>query len=584
MSFNQNIAAALAEMANLLELTGADRFRVSAHAKAARIIKSHPEDLSTLIDDKSAITSIEGIGSKTADKVIEFSQEGAIHEHGRLLTEVPRGLLDVLKIPGLGPKTVRTLWQDKNITSLDDLKQAIADGALEGMPRMGAKTIANMLDAIEFLESNADRTPIGIVLPLAESMVSELGSLSSTKRAQIAGSLRRGQETIGDIDILITTSDPAAAREAFITQSVVKKVLAEGETKSSIRLEHLGKQIQADLRIVPEESFGAALMYFTGSKDHNVKLREIAIRKGLTLNEYGLFPDDGTEESSPQSRGVSPIAASTEEEIYEALGLPFQPPELRTGTGVEEAPPADLITLRGIQAELHAHTTASDGQLSIEQLAAHAADRGFHTIAVTDHSQAATIASGLSPERLRAHIEAVRSANDAMGSITILAGSEVDIMPDGTLDYDDELLAQLDIVVASPHLALKQSPEDATARLIRAIEHPLVHIIGHPCGRLINTREGLTPDIHAVAEAAAANDVALEINANWQRLDLRDTHVRIALDAGALIAIDCDVHRASGFWNLRYGVVTGRRAGLTADRCVNAWDAERLQKWLKSKR
>ncbi len=584
MGLNQDIAAILSEMADLLELTGADRFRVSAHARAGRIIKDLPTDLATLIDDKKAITAIEGIGAKTADKIIEFANEGAVYEHGELLTQVPRGLLDVLKIPGLGPKTVRVFWQDKGICSLDDLKEAIENNSLADLPRMGKKTIANISDAIEFLEASAGRTPLGQAMPIAESIVAALTALDCVERAEYAGSLRRGEETVGDIDILVSTSDPDRVTDAFVSMEGVQKTLARGKTKSSVRFSRRGQLIQVDLRIVQANAFGAALLYFTGSKDFNVRLREIAIKQELTLNEYGLFPDDGTHAEPPQSRSIKPTASKSEGDIFIALGIPERPPELRTGTNIDQPPPAGLITLADIRSELHAHTTASDGRLTMEELAECARSRGFHTIAVTDHSRAAAIANGLSPERLRKQIRKIREVNDRLDGITLLAGSEVDILTDGTLDFDDDLLAELDIVVASPHLALSQSPADATRRLLKAIEHPLVHIIGHPCGRLVGSREGLSPDMHALCEAAAANETALEINANWHRLDLRDTHVRIAMDTGALIAIDCDVHRAQGFDNLRYGVVTGRRGLLTAEQCVNTWDEKRLHDWLRSKR
>jgi len=584
MGLNQDIAAILSEMADLLELTGADRFRVNAHARAARIIKDLPTDLATLTEDKKAITAIEGIGAKTADKIIEFANEGAVYEHGELLTQVPRGLLDVLKIPGLGPKTVRVFWQDKGICSLDDLKEAIENGSLADLPRMGKKTIANISDAIEFLEASAGRTPLGQAMPVAETIVAALTALDCVERAEFAGSLRRGEETVGDIDILVSTSDPRKVTDVFTSMEGVQKVLARGETKSSVRFSRRGQLIQVDLRIVSADAFGAALLYFTGSKDFNVSLRELAIKQRLTLNEYGLFPNDGTHAEPPQSRDIEPTASKSEADIFIALGVPERPPELRTGTNIDQPPPAGLITLADIRSELHAHTTASDGRLTMEELAECAKSRGFHTIAVTDHSRAAAIANGLSPERLRKQIRKIREVNERLDGITLLAGSEVDILTDGTLDFDDDLLAELDIVVASPHLALNQSPADATRRLLKAIEHPLVHIIGHPCGRLVGSREGLSPDMHALCEAAAANETALEINANWHRLDLRDTHVRIAMDTGALIAIDCDVHRAQGFDNLRYGVVTGRRGLLTAEQCVNTWDEKRLHDWLRSKR
>ena len=381
---------------------------------------------------------------------------------------------------------------------------------------------------------------------------------------------------------------PERFSNAFCEMPGVDEVLVHGETKSSVRMSipsprgGADAKIQVDLRVVPEESWGTALMYFTGSKEHNVRLRERAKKKGLTLNEYGLFPDDD-ENEPPQKRGVKAKASKTEASIYKALGVAFVPPEIREDRGeldLDDTP--RLIEVDDIKAELHAHTTASDGSMSIEELATAAKERGFHTIAVTDHSKSQQVASGLSEERLREHIEAIREAKVA--GISILTGSEVDIMPDGDLDYDDELLAELDVVVASPHWSLQQKPEKATKRLLRAIEHPLVHVLGHPTGRLINKRGGLEPAMGEIIAAAIEHNVALEINSHWMRLDLRDTHVRAAVEAGALIAIDCDVHGVGDFDNIAYGVATGRRGWLTPDLVVNTWGKKKLHDWLKSKR
>ncbi len=340
---------------------------------------------------------------------------------------------------------------------------------------------------------------------------------------------------------------------------------------------------------MPRASYGAALMYFTGSKEHNVRLRERAIKRGQTLNEYGLFPvapGDGAEDGPPQERGVRPVASRHEKEIYEALGLPFIPPELREDRGetADGFVVPDLIEWDDIGAELHAHTTASDGKMTIEELASEAHSRGYHTIAVTDHSQSSLIPNGLKPDRLAEHIDAVHASNERTKGIRILAGSEVDIHAEGELDYEDDLLARLDVVVASPHTGLRQDPKKAMRRLLGAIEHPLVHILGHPTGRLIGKREGLHLDVAELAAAAAEHDVALELNSNFMRLDLRDTHIAIAVEAGALIAIDCDVHSPSDFDQLRYGILTARRGGLTADRCINTWSPAKLHAWLRSKR
>jgi DNA polymerase (family 10) len=395
-------------------------------------------------------------------------------------------------------------------------------------------------------------------------------------RVEAAGSLRRGRDTIGDIDILCTCDDAPAAHEVFRSMPGIAKVLVSGDTKTSVVTEH---GVQIDLRTLPKDSFGAALMYFTGSKEHNVKLRERAIAMGYRLNEYGLFPDDG--DSAPQHRGVQPVAGKTEEEVYAKLKLPWIPPEAREDRGEIDHPPPALIELADLKSELHAHTTASDGELSIDELIEAAKAKGYHTIAITDHSKSSVQANGLSPERLRAHIQAIHAARPRHQGMQILAGSEVDILADGHLDYDDELLGQLDIVVASPHTALKQDSEHATKRLLRAIESGRVHILGHPTGRIINGRLGLEPDMKSIVAAAKANDVALEINANPLRLDLRDTHVRMAIDGGALIAINCDSHARDHLDFARYGIATARRGWVTAERCINTWSATKLASWLK---
>ncbi|MEM9372620.1 MAG: DNA polymerase/3'-5' exonuclease PolX [Planctomycetota bacterium] len=595
MSFNTEVAGLFDRMSAMLELTGADRFRVNAHAKAARVIRDHTGDLSPIAGDVAALTALDGVGKGTAAKIAEFAQSGRIAEHDELAEKVPEGVIGLLDVQGLGPKTVKLLWEQQGVDSLGALKGAIEDGSILELPRMGARTVENIRESIAFLESSGTRLPIGIAMPIAESLVARMSSLDGVTDCAFAGSLRRGCESIGDIDILIATDDPETAREAFCTHDAVVRVLARGETKCSVRI-GLGDRggrfgaggdqaVQADLRIVPRASWGSALMYFTGSREHNVRMRERALAKGMTLNEYGLFPEDRDDPSPPQQRGVAAHAGGTEASIYAALALPMIEPQLREDRGemaLEQAP--ELIRVADIRAELHSHTVASDGEMEIHESAAIAKRRGFHTLAITDHSQSSAIANGLKPDRLRAHIERIRAVDAETDGISILAGSEVDILVDGSLDYEDELLTELDVVVASPHAGLKAKPAQATRRLLRAIEHPLVHIIGHPTGRLIERRAGLEPAMDELIAAAIEHDVALEINAHWMRLDLRDTHVRAAAEAGCMIAIDCDVHTAGDYDNLRYGVLTGRRGWLTPELCVNTWDPQRLHAWLRSKR
>ena len=567
MSANAEIVRIFQEMATVLELTGASGFRVNAYARAARVISDLTVDLAELGDHKSLV-AIDGIGDGTAKKIIQYLDTGAVKEHRELLAEIPHGLLEVLKIQGLGPRTVQVLWKQGGVTDLASLTRSLETGELEKLPRMGAKTISNIRESIAFAALSKGRARLGNALPLAERIVEFLTGVDGTTRIQYAGSLRRGCETIGDIDILASTTRPGVLHRAFQAMQGVIKVLVAGETKSSIRLE---PGIQVDLRVVEPASFGAALLYFTGSKEHNVALRERAIKMKLSLNEYGLTGD-------------SSIAGATEADVYAALGLPYIPPELREQRGelaLTETP--RLIELSDIRAELHAHTVASDGLLTIEELARCAIDRGYHTIAVTDHSPSSGQANGLSPDRLLEHIDAIKAADAKIPEITILAGAEVDILADGRLDYDDEHLARLDVVIASPHSALRQDSDAATTRLLAAIRHPLVNVLGHPTGRIINRRQGLQPDLGRLIEAAVEHGTALEINANSMRLDLRDVHVRAAVEAGALIAVNTDAHRRENFDELRYGIMTARRGWLRPEQCVNTWSNRKLREWLKNK-
>ncbi|MGA1465995.1 MAG: DNA polymerase/3'-5' exonuclease PolX [Phycisphaerales bacterium] len=581
MSANATLAALFEEMAALLEITGANAFRVNAHARVARALESLDTDVASIAKEPGELESVEGIGEGSAKRIREWLETGSIKDLEKLRGEVPPGLPEVLAVPGLGPKTVRAMWKDAGVVDLASLKAKLADGSLLELPRMGEKTLARIRESLEFMEKSGGRVRLGEAAPIAAELQLWLLETKGVERVEIAGSLRRGRETIGDMDLLACGSDAAALVEAFRSHPEVKSVLLAGDTKCSVRL---STGMQADLRVVDASCFGAAWLYFTGSKEHNVRLRERAIARKMRLNEYGLFPDDGND-APPQTRGVKPVAAKTEESIYQALDLPWIPPELREDHGeldLKKTPV--LVTVADIRSELHAHTRASDGAMTIEEIATIAKDRGFHTLAITDHSKSSVQANGLDAKRLRKHIEAIREAEAKVGGIRLLAGSEVDILADGRLDYDDDLLAELDWVVASPHVALRQEPKVATERLLAAVRHPLVHVLGHPTGRLIGSRPGLEPDLEAVAKAAAECGTALEVNANHYRLDLRDRHVRLALEAGCWIAIDCDVHTPEQFDELPYGVMTARRGGLTPDRCLNCLDAKALEKWRKKKR
>jgi len=549
-------------MATVLEIKGVNAFKVNANTNVARALEDLVEDIATIHDP----TTISGVGKSSAAKIKEYIETGAMPDYDALVSSIPSGLLDLMRVQGLGPKTVRRLWQEVDVTSLQTLRDAIDDGRLESMPRMGKKTIENISESLAFLSTNAGRTRLGVAMPTAEHIIEQLTSSVKCTNITFAGSLRRGKDTIGDIDILATTPTPEELATTFCTLPEVEKILAQGDTKCSVRLE---QGIQVDLRVVQEENFGAALLYFTGSKEHNIALRERAIKQEKKLNEYALEPD---------------MIRESEEAIYTSLGLPWIPPEIREDRGEFECETTpELIEMEDIRCDLHCHTTASDGHMSIQNLATIALQRGYHTIAVTDHSQSQAQANGLKKDRLLLHIEAIREVNESMPGITILAGSEVDILPDGSLDYDDDILSMLDIVVASPHAALNQSAGDATTRLLAAIEHPFVQIIGHPTGRIINKRKGLEPDIPSLVSAASEHSTALELNANSYRLDLRDTHVRAACEGGAMIAINTDAHRPEDFEQLEFGILTARRGWATADNCINCLNHDALQAWLRRK-
>ncbi|MFM1935956.1 MAG: polymerase/3-5 exonuclease PolX [Planctomycetota bacterium] len=583
MSRNAELARVFAEIADILDLTGANAFKVNANRKVARSIEDAGEDVAHLATtDPARLRGIPGLGESSAHKIEEWARTGRVQEHQDLLATVPPGLLAMLQVPGLGPKRVRTLWKDGGVESVDELRRRIADESLPALPGIGAKTLKAIEDSLRFMESARGRVRLSEAMPVAEALVAMLELVPGVHRAAFAGSLRRGRETIGDIDLVASGVDHAAVHRALRDWHEVAQVIASGDTKTSIRTRH---GVQVDLRTVDDDRFGAALLYFTGSKEHNVRLRERAQRMGLRLNEYGLFPDDAPDGPPPQERGVRPVASREEADIYRALGLEWLPPELREDHDLGERAPPTLVSMPDIRAELHCHTVASDGTLGIREMALEAIRRGFHTIAITDHSRSQVQANGLDERRLRIHVAAVREvARELEGQITVLAGSEVDILADGSLDYPDDLLAELDWVVASPHSALRADPEVATARLLAAIRHPMVHVIGHPTGRIINAREGLSPDIAALAREAAAHGVALEVNANGARLDLRDAHVRLCVEAGCTVSINTDAHAAEDFDQLRYGVITARRGGLVAERCINAWPADTLHEWLRSKR
>ena len=574
---NPKIANALSRTADLLEIDGADGFRINSYRRAGRTIKEATEDVAKLAAE-NRLTELPGIGKGTAGRIQQIIETGSMDVLDELEAKLPQGLPALLEIPGMGPKKVALAFHQLNVAGLDDLKRVIASGEFAALPGLGATSVKKIAEGIAFLESSGDRTPLGIAWPIAEALAQRLRELDGVKRVEIAGSIRRGVETIGDVDLLCEAKDGKTVIGAFTSFDGVKRVLAEGKTKGSVTVSlEKDRELQIDLRVVDRESFGAALQYFTGSKEHNVRLRESAVRKKWRLNEYGLFDDKKS------------IAGKNEEEIYARLGFPWVPPELREDRGElkSDAPLPELITLDDIRGDLHVHTTASDGRNSIAEMAHAAKGRGYKFLAICDHSKSSVIAGGLSIERMEKHIRAIRKVAEELRGFDLLVGCECDILPNGSLDYPDEILAQCDWVVASIHSAMgkggarKLSPTDRT---IAAMENRYVCAIGHPTGRLINRRAPMELDMATVVEAAARTGTFLEINASWQRLDLKDLHVRQALDAGVTLTINTDAHSVDGLAAMRYGIKTARRGGATQTNTVNALTPAALRKRIAAKR
>jgi DNA polymerase (family 10) len=570
---NREIAGILYQMAELLELHAENRFKIIAYSRAARAIESLTEDIEQVCRD-GRLEGIPGVGKAIAEKIKEYLRTGRIQSHQDLLADTPQGLAELLQISGLGPKTVFMLHEKLDITNLDELEKAAREHRIRRLPRMGVVREKNILKSIERYRKRSNR----ILYSTAESIVDEiltyLGGIEGLEHATAAGSYRRRKETVGDIDILATAARPEEIVAAFVKMPLVEEVLAKGPTKASVIM---NDTIQVDLRIVEHRSYGTVLQYFTGSKEHNVSMRQLALDRGYSLSEYSL-----TRLANGQD-----LFFDQEEEVYQALGLQYIPPELREDRGEIEAALGGrlprLVEAKDIRGDLHVHSIWSDGRASIIELAQAARSMGYEYIALSDHSPSVGIAGGIGREKMEEKIEAVAEANDSLEGITILMGAEVDIKADGSLDYPDDLLERMDVVVASVHMAQQQKERTITGRLISAIENQNVDIIGHPTGRIINQREPSDMDFHAVLEAAAKTGTALEINAHPSRLDLNDVNARAAKEMGVRMSINSDAHDAGQLLNMKYGINVARRAWLEKKDLINAMDLKDLIQFLKKK-
>ncbi len=568
---NLEIARIFAQIADLLEITQESTFRVNAYRKGSRALESLAEDVET-IAARGELRKIGGIGERLAEKIEEYLRTGTIEYFDELRKTLPPGLSELMTIPEIGPKTALLLYQRLGVADIDALERAAQAGKVRELPRLGAKIEQNILQGIERRRLADVRQPIGVVLPQAQTVSDALRRVPGAEAVSLAGSIRRMRDTIADIDIVVATHAPEPVMEVFVTLPQVDRVLSRGSTLSSVLLGT--SAVQCDVRAVDPESYGAALQYFTGSKDHNVQLREMAVRRGLRINEYGVFRVPGDER----------VGGRIEEEVYAAVTLPWIPPEIREGQGeielAQRGALPTLVAISDVRGDLHMHTTWSDGDDTAEAMARAAKARGYEYIAITDHSRSLRFAGGVSVEDLREHATAVRKLSDKVG-LRILMGSEVDILPDGSLDYPDDVLHTLDVVIGSVHSRLRMSKEEMTRRVVTAMQNPHLDILGHPTGRLVGQRLPFDLDLDAVIDAARQTETALEINAYPERLDLKDAHVRLARDRGVLFEIGTDAHRHDHLRVMDYGIGTARRGWAEARSVINTWPLAQLLNFLR---
>ncbi|MEE8603472.1 DNA polymerase/3'-5' exonuclease PolX [Euzebya tangerina] len=580
---NEELARRFGEIATLLKISGADRFRVRAYERAADTIGAAPVDLGSV--DAAELKDVKGIGDSTAKKIVEYLETGTMTMLEELREKVPAGVVELTRVPGLGPKTAVQLHDTLGVDSIEALRTAMADGSVAGLPGLGAKTVANLEESLRRMGAkDTDRVPAADAISLAEEICDRLREREDIAEVTYAGSLRRMRDTIGDIDILVASEgDPAPIHEAFRGFDLVETVIAAGEKKTSVITV---RGIQADLRVVEPDAWGAALQYFTGSKAHNVRIRERAVRQGLLLNEYGIFRRELDDDDKPVAG--ERIASRTEQVVYDAIDMGYVPPTMREDTGeVDAALDGSLpivVTLADMTGDLHGHSDWSgDGKATLEDMVAAAAARGYVYWAVTDHAEDLAI-NGITADQVRERREIIRSLQDSYPDMVILDGSELNIGLEGQLDYDPDFLLEFDWTVASVHSGLERDSAAQTERIMRAIQSPAVNAIGHLTGRKVGKRPGFEVDLAAILEACRETGTALEVNASPRRLDLSGEMTRRAVEAGVTLTISCDAHSIGDLDSMRYGVWTAQRGWATPADVLNTGDVERLRGFVQAKR
>ena len=568
---NFEVAFIFYDIADILEIKGENFFKIRAYRKAAHTIENLPMDVKELAGE-SRLQEIEGIGKALEEKIREIINTGTCRYYEELKKDFPRGLVEMLKIPGLGAKKIKVIYDNLGISSIEELEKAARAHKIRELPGMGVKTEQSILKGIQTLKGQGDRVQLAIALPVANRIMEILSGMKEVSKVAIAGSLRRRKEMVKDIDIVVATEAAETLVENFLKLPIISRVLAEGLSKVSVVL---NAGIQVDLRLVKPQEFYSALQHFTGSKEHNTKLRSLALKMGYKLNEYGIFEKEGDGVFCPKS----------ETELYSKLDMPYIIPEMREDRGEIEAALQDglpdLVKLEDIRGDLHLHSDFSDGVSSIEEMVKKAKELGYEYIAITDHSKSLKVARGLDESRLRQQLELIKGINERVKGIRILTGIEVDILPDGSLDFDDDILKELDVVIASIHSGFKQDKTTITSRIVNACHNRYVNIIAHPTGRLLGRREPYDVDMDEVFEAAAKTGTVLEINSSPDRLDLNDVNVKRAAEMGIKIAINTDAHGTEALSDMMYGVWVARRGWLAAENIINTYSLEQLLEFLK---